>query len=129
MPVNPAFFVPAVPDDEQESRYVQWAEQFRVPVPSLERRVYSITWVHNSTDQWVVTVGECLTGRRTITEGRGSRKRERTIAINDPARVLAIYPGVPYVVKTDSGASVNSRTSWENPFAAGNPSRVEYFSK
>ena len=129
MPDNPRFFVPAVPAERQESFYSQWAEKCGIPVLNLEDRIYSITWVHNSTDRWIVTVGECLIGKRTVVEGRGRNRREYAIPIDDPARVLAIYPGAVYTVITDGGLSEGGRTGWANPFYAGNPSRVEYFSR
>jgi hypothetical protein len=128
VPTAPAFFVPATSAGEEEPLYARWAAESHLPVPSVKDRVYSITWMHNGTDQWVVTVGEYLAGTRIMTTGRGRYKIEHKLPIEDAARVLAIFPGNPYMVVTDEGASAGRRSYWQSPFVAGNPSRVEYFS-
>jgi hypothetical protein len=122
----PAFFIPVAPPERYEEFYVQMARACNVPVPEMAQRIYSISWVHDSTDLWRGTVAESLTGTRTVSKGRGRSKTQYTLPIDDPARVLAIFPGRCYVVYTDSGAG--KRTIWANPLGAGIPTGVEYFS-
>ena len=128
MPEAPQFFVPAATPDNQESVYASFAEWCSRAVPSLERRVYSITFVHNG-DEWTATVGESLRGRRFRTVRSRGVKLEREQPVSDPAIVLAIFPGTPYIVVTNhriGGRNVGS--AWENPFFAGQPKSVTYFS-
>ena len=128
----PQFFVPTViPEvtpDNQESVYAELARWCGRAVPSPERRVYSITFVHDG-ERWTATVGESLRGKRTrTTRSRGTRV-EREQSVSDPAVVLAIFAGIPYMVVTNhriGGRRVGS--AWENPFLAGEPESVTYFS-
>lgn len=125
----PQFFVPAATPDNQESVYADFARWCGCPVPSLERRIYSITYVHDG-EEWTATVGESLRGRRFRTTRSRGVKVEREQPVSDPAIVLAIFPGVPYMVVTNhriGGRNVGS--AWENPFLAGQPKSVTYFSK
>jgi hypothetical protein len=46
--------------------------------------------------------------------------------VSDPATVLAIFPGDPFLVVTDKGVA-GVRSEWENPFMAGMPSSVARF--
>lgn len=128
MPEAPQFFVPAATPDNQESVYASFAKWCGRAVPSLERRVYSITFVHNG-DEWTATVGESLSGRRFRTVRSRGVKLEREQPVSDSAIVLAIFPGVPYMVVTNhriGGRDVGS--AWENPFFAGEPTSVSFFS-
>src|SRR6267143_4823594 len=96
----PSFFVPAATPDNQESVYAGFAEWCQRPVSPLERRIYSITYVHDG-DEWTATVGEALRGIRYRTSRSKGKKIERTNQIGDPAIVLAIFPGVPFKVVTN----------------------------
>ncbi len=42
--------------------------------------------------------------------------------------VLAIFPGTPFKVVTNHRIPGNVRSAWENPFMAGEPKSVAYFS-
>jgi hypothetical protein len=114
----PRFFIPGVAAAEEEQVYSEMATRNRsLAVPSIGRRLYAITH-HHKGDLWFVTVGKILTGRRL------------NIAIDDPALVLAIFL-VPSSgrcwVHTDGGTSVGKRSSWMNPFLAGEVDQVQYF--
>jgi hypothetical protein len=127
----PAFFLPPIAHynaSEQDAAYVLIAEKCGRPVPT--RRVYSITFRHGS-DSWSATVGEKLTGSKTQPVGptdKTENSTEQTTRLDDAATVVAIFPGTPYLVVTDSGIISGGRTSWENPFYAGVPTSVIYFS-
>jgi hypothetical protein len=125
------FFLPGITHDTQESVYAEFAKACNCPVPSPEERVYAIAFVHNGA-QWSATVGEPLSGSAVRSRGK---KNEFTEKLHDSARVVAIfagdvraYPAAPYVVVTDGGASVGQPSKWENPFYAGRPTSVAYFS-
>jgi hypothetical protein len=124
----PAFFLPPIAHydaSQQDAAYVEIAEKCGRPVPA--QRVYSITFRHGS-DYWSATVGEKLTGSKTQQVGPGDDSTKQTTQLDDPATVVAIFPGTPYLVVTDSGIISGGRTSWENPFYAGIPTSVTYFS-
>ena len=106
----PAFFVPETAPEEEESRYSDLAWLASRPVPSLEQRVFSITYVHDG-EEWTATVGQRLR--------------------SDLATVMAIfpgtYPGDSYVVVTQLGQ--NGPSAWGYPcFLAGRPKFTTYFS-
>jgi len=124
----PAFFLPPIAHydaSEQDAAYVEIAEKCGRSVPA--QRVYSITFRHDS-DEWSATVGERLTGSKTQQIGPGDNRTGQTTPLDDAATVVAIFPGTPYLVVTDSGIISGGRTSWENPFYAGTPTSVTYFS-
>ena len=124
----PAFFLPPIAHydaSEQDAAYVEIAEKCGRSVPA--QRVYSITFRHDS-DLWSATVGERLTGSKTQQTGQADNSTEQTTPLDDAATVVAIFPGTPYLVVTDSGIISGGRTSWENPFYAGTPTSVTYFS-
>jgi hypothetical protein len=133
----PAFFLPPIAHydaSEQDAAYVLIAEKCGRPVPA--QRVYSITFRHHS-EYWTATVGEKLTGSKTqqvgptdTTDktGKTDNSTEQTTRLDDPATVVAIFPGTPYLVVTDSGIISGGRTNWENPFYAPAPTSVTYFS-
>jgi len=95
--------------------------------PELSQRVYSIAYTHNG-EEWVATVGQQLRGvqRRKVRSGGTSVERECPVA--DPATVLAIFPGSPYIVVTNHRIAANVVSKWENPFMAGQPKSVTRFS-
>ncbi len=127
MPEIPTFFVPAATSENQESVYASFAEWCKCAVPALEKRIYSITYIHDS-EEWTATVGESLRGIRRRTSRSGGRKVERTSHLSDPAIVLAIFPGSPFMVVTNHRIAGNVGSAWENPFFAGTPTSVTYFS-
>jgi hypothetical protein len=133
----PAFFLPPIAHynaSEQDAAYVLIAEKCGRTVPA--QRVYSITFRHDS-DFWSATVGEKLTGSKTQQVGptdttdkgdKTDNSTEQTTQLSDEATVVAIFPGTPYLVVTDSGIISGGRTNWENPFYAPAPTSVTYFS-
>jgi len=122
----PSFFVPTV-SDKQEEAYAGFANWCQRAVPDSVDRVYSITFTHDG-DEWTATVGEALRGiRRRYSRKRGTRV-EHVAPLSDPAVVLAIFAGYPYLVVTNHRVPVDVRSAWENPFMAGEPDSVTYFS-
>jgi hypothetical protein len=120
----PAFFVPAATTENIERVYASFAEMAGRTVPPPGERVYSITYVHNG-EEWTATVGERLCGKRyTVTKSKG-QQFERTQSVSDPALVLAIFPGSPFVIVTNHRIAGNVGSKWENPFFAGAPSCVK----
>jgi hypothetical protein len=59
----PTFFVPAATTEMQESVYADFAKLCDSNVSDLERRIYSIVFVHDG-EEWTATVGEALRGVR-----------------------------------------------------------------
>lgn len=55
------------------------------------------------------------------------QKTERLQSVSDPALVLAIFPGIPYMVVTNHRIAGNVGSRWENPFLAGTPESVTHF--
>jgi hypothetical protein len=130
----PAFFLPPIAHynaSEQDAAYVLIAEKCGRSVPA--QRVYSITFRHHS-EYWTATVGEKLTGSKTQQVGptdttdKTENSIEQATQLSDEATVVAIFPGTPYLVVTDSGIISGGRTNWENPFYAPMPTSVTYFS-
>jgi hypothetical protein len=104
--------------------FAEWCHR---PVPKLTERIYSITYVHDGED-WTATVGETLRGvRHRSTRSRG-KKIERTLQLTDPAIVLAVFPGTPFMVVTNHRLAGNVGSAWGNPFMAGQPKSIMYFS-
>jgi hypothetical protein len=123
----PAFFLPAATPENQEEMFAELAKWCDRAVPPLAGRIYSITYVHDVAE-WTATVGNTLRGvRRRVTRSRG-KKIERTELESDPATVLAIFPGEPFMVVTNHGIGGNVGSAWVNPFMAGRPRSVTYFS-
>jgi hypothetical protein len=123
----PAFFVPAATPENLESVYADFAKMCRSAVPPVEQRIYSITYTHDGED-WTATVGKNLTGVRHKTSRVKGVKVEREERLSDPALVLAIFTGNPFFVVTNHRLVGNVGSRWENPFMAGRPSSVTYFS-
>lgn len=124
----PQFFVPGSNPDNCEETYASYAKWCGKSVPPSTQRLYSITYVHNG-DEWVATVGETLSGKGYPKQKRRGNAHQRTMFLSDPAMVLAIFPGDPYFVVTNHRIAGNLRSAWENPFMAGRPTSVTYFSR
>jgi hypothetical protein len=122
----PRFFVPAATSDDQESVYTSFAAWCRCPVPSIDRRIYSITYITKGTE-WTATVGESLRGTRLVTTRSHGQKTEQIQYVSDPATVLAIFEGVPFKVVTNQGMPRDVGSAWANPFLAGQPKSIIYF--
>jgi hypothetical protein len=119
----PRFFMPGISPDRQEDAYAHLAARMNRPVPAMDQRVYSIQFTHGCAD-WTATVGQPLEGiRRTAKRGNGAMN-PREIPTEDPAVVLAILPGEPFVVYW---MSVEKKSIWENPFLAGKPTEITFF--
>jgi len=117
----PSFFVPHIDPEKHEEIYAELAQIAQRAVPLAGSRIYSITFRHNG-ETWTATVGETLKGTRIHTKGRGRTRIEREVPVRDGSTVMAIFPGVPFMVWHD-GASRH----WTNPFMAGEPSSITYF--
>ena len=121
-PFIPGFFVPLAALEKQEQAYAALAEAAgRAVLPPAER-IYSISFRHDSED-WIATVGQPLRGSKIRTSRRRGRRVEQTIPLSNPSLVLAIFPGVPFLVWHD----LTSR-AWANPFLAGEPRSITRFS-
>ena len=121
-----AFFVPAATAENQEQVYADFAQWCRCVVPEMGRRIFSITYSHDGVT-WTATVGESLQGVKKVTSRSMGKKVERTVPVSDPATVLAIFPGNPFMVVTNHRIAGNVGSGWENPFMAGRPTSVTYF--
>ena len=117
MPTPPLFFLPFLPSELAEASYAHMAEKCDKIAPGPRGRVYSISFVHERV-VWVATVGKHLKGHRP--SHRGTAR-----LIEDPAMVLAIFPGTPYTIVTDALHTIGS--NFQNIFF-GTPVEVEYFS-
>ncbi|HEY6764379.1 MAG TPA: hypothetical protein VI386_06375 [Candidatus Sulfotelmatobacter sp.] len=117
MPTPPLFFLPFLPRELAEASYAYMAEKCDKIAPGPGGRVYSISFVHQRV-VWVATVGKRLKGHRP-------GHRATASLIEDPAMVLAIFPGTPYCIVTDALNTTDS--NFENIFF-GTPVEVEYFS-
>ena len=121
-----AFFLPRAGDDEQAERLYDALAEFAgcEPAPA-DRRVHAIAFPHDGA-RWVAEVGEELTGRRTTQQLRRGELIERTEHLSSSSRVLAVYPGTPFVVVTDAQPITGTPSEWANPFHA-QPDEVTYF--
>ena len=90
----PLFFVPDSTPENQEEVYAGFAESHGVPVPATDKRVYSVSFTAKGIG-WIATVGETLKGEKEnwTPSSRGGRTRRENIYRQDPATVLAIFPG------------------------------------
>ena len=123
-----AFFLPRAGDDEQAERlYDALAEFAGCESAPAGQRVASITFDQDGA-RWVATVGEPLTGRRTSSQLRRGELLERVEELGSPSRVLAIYPGTPFVVVTDAQPITSEPSEWANPFTV-TPSGVTLFDR
>ena len=117
MPTPPRFFLPFLRPDLAEASYAHIADKCHAVAPGPAGRVYSISFVHQEV-VWIATVGRRLKGQM-----RGHRGTARLI--EDPAMVLAIFPGTPYSIVTDALNTTGS--NFDNIFF-GTPVEVAYFS-
>lgn len=121
-----AFFLPRASDDEQAERlYDALAEFAGCEPPPRGERVHSIAFTQDGV-QWVAEVGAELSGQRTTQQLRRGELIERTEHLSSSTRVLAVYPGKPFVVVTDAQPVTGTPSEWANPFLA-QPDRVTYF--
>jgi hypothetical protein len=123
-----AFFLPRADDDEQAERLYAALAEFAgcAPAPAGER-VHAIAFTADGA-RWVASVGEELHGRRTTQQLRRGELLERTEELSSPTRVLAIYPGSPYVVVTDAQPITGAPSEWANPFSV-EPEEVTRFDR
>jgi len=117
----PNFFVPLIDNTDQEPAYQEMARLYGAGIPAPGDRVYSISWRHNGT-LWTATVGEELRGVETVTKGRGRTRKEIEVPRSTSDTVLAIFPGLPFIIAHDNRSRV-----WNTPIYAGNPSSVVRF--
>jgi hypothetical protein len=118
------FFVP-VADEEIEEIYEELATMAGGSAPArTSARVYSVTWTPASTASWTATVGEQLAGPTSATLAGTERPDDRS---PDPATVLAIFPGRPFLVLTTAEPFGRTTSAWANPLPVSEPTTVEYF--
>jgi hypothetical protein len=121
-----AFFLPRASDDEQAERLYEALAEFAGCEPAPPgRRVRSIGFTQEGA-AWVAEVGEELSGRRTTQQLRRGEVIERTEHLSSSTRVLAVYPGTPFVVVTDAQPITGTPSEWANPFQV-QPEEVTYF--
>lgn len=121
-----SFFVPNAIDGKTEDLYAWLAGFAGRPVPPVGERIRRIAFVHDG-ETWVAEVGQLLRGTKTQMRTRRGQRRQVTTSLSDPATVLAIFAGVPFMVVTNARIDAAVRSQWENPFLAGQPDSVEYF--
>jgi hypothetical protein len=121
-----AFFLPRASDGEQAERLYEALAEFAgcEPAPA-DRRVRSIAFPADGA-RWVAEVGEELRGERTTRQLRRGELLEHTEQLRSSSRVLAIYPGTPFVVVTDAQPITGAASEWANPFSA-EPEQVTHF--
>ena len=96
----PPFFFPRATDGEQAERLYDALAGFAGAEPApAGRRVHAISYAHDGA-RWVARVGDQLHGERRTQQLRRGELIERTELLPSATRVLAIYPGTPYVVVT-----------------------------
>ena len=121
-----AFFLPRAADAEQAERlYEALAEFAGCEAAPPGQRVRSIEFVQDGA-RWTAEVGEQLRGERTTQQLRRGELIERTEVLTSATRVLAVYPGAPFVVVTDASPITGATSEWANPFTAS-PDRVTLF--
>ena len=121
-----AFFLPRASDDEQAERLYEALAEFAGCEPAPPgRRVQAIAFQQDGA-RWVAEVGEEVRGQRTTQQLRRGELLERTETLTSSTRVLAVYPGTPFVVVTDAQPITGTPSEWANPFSA-DPDRVTWF--
>jgi hypothetical protein len=121
-----AFFLPRASDDEQAERLYEALAEFAGCEPAPPgQRVHAITFDQDGA-RWVAEVGAELRGERTTQQLRRGELLERTETLTSATRVLAVYPGTPYVVVTDAQPITGTPSEWANPFTA-RPDEVTLF--
>jgi hypothetical protein len=126
MAAAPTFFVPAAPTEMQESVYADLAKLCNCAVPDFGKRIFTIVFVHEG-EEWTATVGEKLRGIRHQIIKSQVMKSQQGRPVGDPALVLAIFPGAPFMVVTNHRIAGSVGSAWQNPFLAGEPKSVTYF--
>jgi hypothetical protein len=120
------FFLPRASDDEQAERLYEALAEFAGCEPAPPgQRVSSVAFTQDGAS-WVATVGAELSGRRTTQQLRRGELIERTEQLSSSSRVLAVYPGTPFVVVTDAQPITGAASEWANPFFV-TPDQVTYF--
>ena len=121
-----AFFLPRANDHDQAERLYDALAEFAGcdPAPA-GRRVHAVEFTHDGA-QWIAEVGAELRGRRTTHRLRRGELVEHTEELTSSSRVLAVYPGAPFVVVTDAPPITGTPSEWANPFSA-RPDRVTWF--
>ena len=123
-----AFFLPRAADDEQAERLYEALAEFAGCEPAPPgHRVRCIEFTQDGA-RWTAAVGEELRGERTTQQLRRGELLERTEVLTSPTRVLAVYPGDPYVVVTDAQPITGAPSQWANPLLA-RPERVVLFDR
>lgn len=120
------FFVPDANPEEAESVYKGFARWCGVDVAPADRRVASIAFTHDGAE-WTATVGEQLRGSITKRRRRKAGTVDVTMPLSDPATVLAIFAGKPYLVVTNARPLSDLVSGWVNPFMAGRAASARYF--
>ncbi|MEX5716909.1 hypothetical protein [Geodermatophilus maliterrae] len=121
-----AFFLPRASDDDQAERLYEALAEFAGCEPAPPgRRVQAIAFTQDGA-RWVAEVGEELRGQRTTQQLRRGELLERTEMLASTARVLAVYPGTPFVVVTDAQPITGTPSEWANPFTT-QPVDVTWF--
>ena len=121
-----AFFLPRATDDEQAERLYEALADFAGCDPAPPgRRVRAVEFAQDGA-RWTAEVGEQLRGERTTQQLRRGELIERTEVLSSATRVLAVYPGTPFVVVTDAQPITGAASEWANPFTAS-PDRVALF--
>ena len=113
-----AFFLPRAADDEQAERLYEALAEFAGCEPAPRgQRVRSVRFTQDGA-RWTAEVGEELRGERTTQRLRRGELIEHTEVLASATRVLAVYPGTPYVVVTDAQPITGASSEWANPFTA-----------
>src|SRR5271163_2863914 len=110
----PTFFLPKpTPDTEDtEELYAKFAAACNSSVPSFEKRIFSITFMHDGIE-WTATVGETMCGTERKTVRRKGHKIVQEIKHRESAMVLAVFAGNPFQVVINE-----MRGRWHNPLLA-----------
>jgi hypothetical protein len=118
------FFLPGVDDPAQaEAEYAALAESIGYPLPSRDKRVYSISFKHDGVD-YLATVGKIRESAKWPRTRSGRDTGGPPVKGRVGAGVVAIFEGQPFKV-----FEVPSPSGWGNPFLVGRQAlrRVEYF--
>ena len=121
-----AFFLPRAGDDEQAERLYGALAEFAGCEPAPPGRRVQANELAFEGAAWVAQVGAELAGRRTTRRLRRGELLEHTETLGSATRVLAIYPGMPFVVVTDAQPITAAPSEWANPFTAL-PEQVTWF--
>lgn len=105
------FFLPVTAEDEYEQRYAELARFAGACVPASGARLWAVQWESDG-EVWEARVGELLV--RVAPPPR----------VQDGAAVMAIFPGVPYLIVTSTQPLTSLRSGWHNPISAGVPPQV-----